>query len=96
MVKISSGWEDKRTQILDQVAPILQDLKAVLPRFEDPEAGYFGTDAMYIRLFSRSLVIEHGTLDAVLQAAKKHDAVISVDTKQGPLVVTIMKHENIF
>lgn len=96
MVKISSGWEEKRVQILDQVAPILQDLKSVLSRFDEPEAGYFGTDAMYIRLFSNGLVIEHGTIDAVLQAAKKHDAVISVDTKHGPLVVTIMKHENIF
>lgn len=96
MVKISSGWEEKRTQILDQAAPILEAMKEVLSRFDVPEAGYFGTDALYIRLFSRSLVIEQPTLEVLIKAAKANDAVVSVDTKQGPLVVTIMKHENIF
>jgi len=96
MIRISSGWEDKRTQLLDQAAPILEDLKSVLSRFDDPEVGYFGTDARYIRLHSRSLVIEQGTLEGLIQASKKNDAVVSIDTKQGPLVATIMKHENIF
>lgn len=96
MVKILGEWQDKRTQILDQVAPILEDLKTVLPGFEVPEAGYFGKDALYIRLSARSLVIEQPTIEVLLGAAKANDAVLSIDTKHGPLVVTIMKHGNIF
>jgi hypothetical protein len=41
-------------------------------------------------------VIEHGTIEALLQAAKSNDAVLSIDTRDGPLVATIMKHENVF
>jgi hypothetical protein len=96
MVNIRKCWDDKRTQLLDQAAPILEKLKTVLDRFEDPEVGYFGTDALYVQLGSRGLVIEHGTIEALLQAAKSNDAVLSIDTRDGPLVATIMKHENVF
>jgi len=96
MVKILGEWQDKRTQILDQAAPILETLKGILTGFEVPEAGYFGKNAFYIRLSSKALVLEQPTIELLLLAAKAHDAVLSIDTKQGPLVVTIMKHGNIF
>lgn len=95
MVKIGREWEEKRTQILDQAAPILEDLKGILGGFE-AEAGYFGPSGLYIRLSARSLVLEQATIETLLRAAKANDGVLSIDTKQGPLVATIMKHENIF
>lgn len=96
MVKIDGCWDDRRSQLLDQAAPILEDLDGVLDFFEDPEAGYFGTKSMYVRFFSRGLTLEQPTIETLLSAAKKNSAVLSIDTREGPLVVTIMKPDGAF
>ncbi len=101
MVKIQQCWDEKRNQLLDQAAPILETLKPILDRFEEPEAGYFGVagtrvHAMYVRLRSRALVFEHETISDLLDAAERNDAVLSIDTREGPLVATIMKTNGAF
>lgn len=96
MVKIISCEPEKRNILLDQAAPILAGLKSILERFEDPEAGYFGQTSIYIRFSVRGLVLEQPTLEKLLDVAKKNGAVLSVDTRHGPLVATIMKHDGTF
>ena len=96
MVKINSCPAEKRNILLDQAAPILMGLNNVLDRFEDPEAGYFGKTSIYIRLSAAGLVLEQPTLEKLLDIAKKNGAVLSIDTREGPLVATIMKHDGTF
>lgn len=96
MVKIDQCWDDKRSQILDQAAPILETLADVLHSFEEPEAGYFNKNSMYVRLRSKALVFEHGTISDLLDAAEFNGAVLSIDTREGPLVATIMKRAGAF
>lgn len=96
MVTIKSCWDDKRSQLLDQAAPILDSLTDILDCFEDPEVGYFGLKSMYVRLSARGVVLEHATIDSLLLAAEINGAVLSIDTRGGPLVATIMKQDNAF
>lgn len=91
MVKIDSCWEDDRNLLLDQAAPILTDLKEVLGGFADPELGYIGTKSIYLRLSAMGLVLEQWVIEKLLKAASNNGAVLSIDTRQGPLVATIMK-----
>lgn len=98
MVKITSDTEGKRNILLDQVAPVLTGLKGILDRFEEPEAGYFGqkSKSIYIRLSARGLTLEQPTIEKLLEVARKNGAVLSIDTREGPLVATIMKHDGTF
>ncbi len=96
MVMIKQCWDDKRSQLLDQAAPFLDALESFLDCFEEPEAGYFGKNSMYVRLSSRGLVLEHATISALVDAAEKNGAVLSIDTRDGPLVATIMKPDGAF
>ena len=93
MLKIDAFWEDHRSQLVDQAAPLLQDLREVLGGFHDPELGYFGAASLYARLSSRALVLEQPMIERLLEAAKKNGFVLSIDTRNGPLVVTFMKQD---
>jgi hypothetical protein len=96
MVNITTCLPEKRNILLDQAAPILEGLKSILKSFEEPEAGYFGEKSIYIRLSRRGLVLEQPAIEKLLEVAKKNDAVLSIDTREGPLVATIMKHDGTF
>jgi len=97
MVNIRRCWEGSTTQLLDQAAPILEKLKEVLGHFEEPEVGYVHkATGVYIQLSSRELVIDQEALEVLLQAAKSSGAKLSIDTRDGPLMVTIIKHKDVF
>lgn len=96
MVKIISCETEKMNILFDQATPILSGLKCVMDRFDEPEAGYFGKTSIYVRLSARGLVLEQQTIEKLLEIAKKNGAVLSIDTREGPLVATIMKHDGTF